>query len=718
MKLNYQKVILPAIVLGLTTLGSYAKEGMWQPTKLKRQESEMQKLGLSIPVEALYNDKGTGLNNAVVLFGKGCTGEVVSKNGLLFTNHHCAYGTAQSLSSPEKNYLVNGFWAKSMQEELPCPGLTVTFVRSTEDVTEHILENIADTLPEPERAARIKSRVEAMEKAYKKLRGLDATIKPYYNGNQYWVTLSETFEDVRLVGLPPNGVGKFGADTDNWMWPRMTGDFAVFRVYASKDNRPAPYHADNQPYHPKAYFQVSTEGYGEGDFTMVYGFPYQTQEYLSSYQVNQIQHITDPIRIKSRELKLGVWDKQMRANPDIFLKYASKQSSISNGYKKWIGEVQGLETNDVIGKKQAYEKLFQEAATANTTTPGDAMLLSQIQATVSGSDRAVTTSEYTRETVMGVEAIQQSEQLHKILGLYRSGMGQEALRDSLQKIKGKLADFYKNYDMATDHLVFDALMGLYMQQDESVTGNKMKSLLYGSGNNISSWGNNVFNNSIVAHQDKMDALLDRASASDSVKIKDDPAYRIYEAAQSHLDKSAKPALAAYQERMGTLNRLYMKRQLEYLNSGRDFYPDANQTLRLTYGQVERISIPGSNIYQTTLEDLMPRFNAQVEEFNIPKKLRDLYASKDYGKWSTNGTVPINFIASNHTSGGNSGSPVLDHKGRLIGINFDRIWQGTMSDIYYDPRVSRNVSVDIRYVLFIIEKFGNAGWLLKEMDLVK
>lgn len=716
-KHKYQKVVLMIAAVGLTATTVRAKDGMWQPSQLKRQESDMQKLGLKIPVERLYNDSSTGLNNAVVLFGKGCTGEIVSGSGLLLTNHHCAYGTAQSLSTNTHNYLVNGFWAANRESELPCPGLTVTFVRKTEEVTKYILKDLADTLPENIRNARIRSRVTELEKAYKNLSGLDAEIKPYYNGNQYWITLSETFKDVRLVAFPPNGIGKFGADTDNWMWPRMTADFAVFRVYAGKDNKPAVYNTANVPYKTKTFFSINTSGYKEGDFTMVYGFPFQTQEYLSSYQLNQIQYISDPIRIEAREKRLAVLDDAMRSNPDIFLKYAAKQSSLSNGFKKWQGEVLGLTTYDVLGKKQRYERKFQEAAAANANNPEDQMLLARIQSAVSGSDNALIASEYTRETVLGVEAIQQSAYLAKVLALYRASLPAEALMDSLQKIKAATAGFYKNYDAATDHKVFNALMPVYMQQGDQVVAPKMKSLMYYSGNNTGSWGKNVFSNSIAVHQDKWNELLDRGQRSDTALIKQDPAYQIYEAVNAFQAERINPVLASYAERIAPLNRLYMKRQMEYPN-GRTFYPDANQTLRLTYGKVERVAIPGSNIYQTTLEDLIPRHNASVEEFNIPQGLRNLYMSKNYGRWAVDGTVPVNFIASNHTSGGNSGSPVLNAKGELIGINFDRIWQGTMSDLYYDPAVCRNVTLDIRYALFLIEKYGNAGWLLNEMKLVK
>lgn len=713
-KRKNQKLVLMIVAAGLSAGTLFAKEGMWQPAQLKRQESDMQKLGLKIPVEKLYNDIGTGLNNAVVMFGKGCTGEFVSGSGLIFTNHHCAYSAAQSLSTESRNFLTSGFWAKNLGEEISCPDLKVTVVRRTDDVTKYVLQGITDSTPETERNARINSRIAELQKAYKNLEGLEAEVKPYYNGNQYWASVMEVYQDVRLVGFPPNGIGKFGDETDNWMWPRTSGDFAVFRVYATKDNKPATYNAANVPYKPKVFLPINTSGYKEGDFTLVYGFPGTTQEYINSYQLNQVQYITDPIRIEAREKKLGVWGEAMRNSSDIFLKYAAKQSTLSNGYKKAKGEVLGLTSNDVVGKKQTQENTFQQSL-ANAANPEDRMLLSQMQASINGIDNTLIATEYTKETVLGVELIQQSSILDKAMGFYRAHLPQGVLVDSLQLLKKPAIGFYKNYDARTDHQVFDALIPLYMDQGEQVVAPKMKSLLYNSGSNIKSWGNNVFANSIALDQDKLIGILDHADPADSVLIKQDPAYQIFDAVTRFQKEKLEPAMKKYNQRIAPLNRTYMKHQM---NSGKSLYPDANSTLRITYGKVERVDIPGSNIYQTTLEDLMPRHNAGVEEFNIPQGLRNLYNSKNYGQWAENGTVPVDFIGSNHTSGGNSGSPVLNAKGELIGLNFDRIWQGTMSDLYYEPSVSRNVAVDIRYVLFIIEKFGNAGWLVKEMKLVK
>ncbi len=704
--------------LSLLSFSGMAREGMWQPTKLKRQESEMQQLGLKIPVNQLYNTEGTGLNNAVVLFGSGCTGELISGQGLLFTNHHCAYSAAQALSTDQNNFLANGFWAMNTAEELPCPGLTVKIVRETVDVSDYVLRNLPDTLDEAIRDKRIKERIEELKTAYRKNSNYEADIKSYYNGNQYWANLMETFTDIRLVAFPPNGIGKFGADTDNWMWPRMTGDFAVFRVYANTNNAPAPFSYSNVPYKPKVFFPINISGVQEGDFTMVYGFPYQTRQYLTSYQVSQVKDIIDPIRIQSRDRKLAIWDKSMRSSPALFLKYAAKQSSISNGWKKWQGEVLGLETNNVIGLKEDYENAFQYAATANADFPGDRELLSRIQAVVLKSNQVVTANEYVNEAILGVEAISQAAQLKRILKLYRASLSPEVLQDSLALVKKAMTSFYKNYDPATDQRVFDTLVPFYMEQDPNVVAPALKKLKYNAGNNYTSWSNSVFKNSMIVHPEKMNKLLDDASPADSSSIKADPAYQIYAVVEAFKSENIAPGYRQYEANIKPLDRIYMKRQMEYLNSGRDYYPDANQTLRLTYGQVQAVKLPGSNKAITTLDQLITRHDAEIEEFNIPQGLRDLYLSKDYGRWTVNGSVPVNFLASNHTTGGNSGSPVLNGKGELIGINFDRIWQGTMSDIFYDPKLCRNISVDIRYVLFIIEKYGKAGWLLNEMKLVK
>lgn len=715
--LSIQKVCILLIFSILINNFAFSKEGMWQPSKLKEQEKNMKEAGLQIPVELIYNEKGTGLNNAIVIFGRGCTGEVISKNGLVLTNHHCGYGTVQELSSEEHNYLLNGFWAKNNQEEIPCPGLTVSFVREMKDVSHFILSSIPEDATEEMREKMIAENIAALEKVYSEEYQLQAQIKPFYEGNQYWLSLIEVFKDVRMVGVPPNGIGKFGADTDNWMWPRMTGDFALFRIYASKDNKPAEYNINNVPYRPKVFLPISTSGYKEGDFTMVYGFPYVTREYISSFQLEEVQDIMNPIRIQARKARLEAMDKNMRTNPSVFLKYAAKQASISNGYKKWQGELSGLAVNDVLQKKREQERYFQMIASNTEKDTISNLLLTRIKAIVNGSKNALKAEEYSRETVLGIEIVQKASIFNSLLDLYRKNAVTE-IPAFLEKTKKDLEDFYKNYDLKTDRDVFLALMPIYMSQGENVVAPTMKKTFGFMGQDYQKWANYLFNESALTSSGKMEEYLNHVQPEDTLKLKQDPAFIIYHAVQQFKKDNIDPVMKNYREKMKPLNRQFMKKQLDYFAGDKDFYPDANQTLRVTYGQVQSIDLRTSNIYQTTLEDLIPRHNPEIEEFDIPTPLIQLYEKKDYGRWQENKTVPINFIASNHTSGGNSGSPVLNSKGALIGLNFDRIWQGTMSDLYYDPNLCRNISVDIRYVLFIIEKYGKASWLFKEMKFVK
>ncbi len=709
-----KKAILSAISL-LIFSSPRAKEGLWLPPNLIDRQNDLEVSGLRLPIEKLYNPDGTGLNNAIVLFGSGCTAEVISSKGLLLTNHHCGYGTVQGLSSVKNDYFANGFFAKNNAQEIPCPGLTVTFIRKIENVTDKVLYYLPDTMKNKIRDSIIALRVAAVEKDYEKSTGLDATIKPYYNGNQYWVIVTETYKDIRLVGFPPNGIGKFGGDTDNWMWPRHTGDFSMFRIYAGKDNKPAAYSKDNRPYRAKAYFAINTSGYKEGDFTMVYGFPGYTQEYISSYQLKQVYDITDPIRIQARSIKLDIWKNNMDNSRDLFIKYASKFAHIANGWKKWQGEMWGLTTNNVIDKKRAYENKFQQWANDQPAKPYAGILPAMDLATQAVND-AMRNDEYIKETVLGIELVQQGATLDKMLQCFRSKMPVAQLQDTLKKLCNK--GFYKNYDLATDKQVFRALMPLYFSNSTGMPAYYSRTYR-GYNKNFAHWANDVYRRSAATGIDKMEALAEGAQAGDSTKILADPAWKLYTAVTEYRTKKIVPLMQRYYNKMNTLNRLYMKGQMEE-SPRHDFYPDANLTLRLTYGHVKGIDPdgPAGYSYQTTLDGAIAKDNPDIEEFKVPEKLKELYKKKDYGRWGVNGTVPLAFIADNHTSGGNSGSPVLNAKGQLIGTNFDRVWEGTMSDYYFDPSVCRNISIDIRYTLFILQKFGGAGWLLNEMKLVK
>ena len=700
-------------------LSASSKEGMWLPPTLKSRAADMKEMGLQIPIEKIYNENGTGLNNAIVLFGSGCTGEIISSKGLLLTNHHCGYGTVQGLSSKENDYFAKGFWAMNMSEEIPCPGLGVTFIRKMENVTNIILDGIADTLRGPKRDSLIAGRIRGLEKGYRYTTKMDATIKPFYSGNQYWVTISETYRDVRLVGFPPNGIGQFGGDTDNWMWPRHTGDFSMFRVYADKNNKPAAYSKDNKAYSTDNFFSINISGYREGDFTMVYGFPGTTQEYISSYQLDHVYSIIDPIRIAVRTKKLDVWNKNMAAERDVFLKYTSKKAGVANGWKKWQGELRGLKINNVVEKKLVEERDFQGWAASDNTLPYADDLLSNILVNTSRADSALKADIYIQEAVYGIELIAHAAILDRILQVMRSGLGETAIQDSVQKLISGTRRFYKNYDAATDQQVFAELMPLYINNAGSWVPAGYKSTLAGYNQDYGLWAADLYSLSMLADTNKLSRFASGLTMKDTTRILSDPAYQLFRIISGYRKQVVLPILSLFADNMSYYNRLYMKAQMQK-DWNTMFYPDANLTLRITYGKVEGMDPDGPAEYsfQTNLDQIMEKNNPEVEEFKVPEKLMELHNKKDFGRWEANGTVPVAFIASNHTSGGNSGSPVINAKGQLIGTNFDRVWEGTMSDLYFDPKLCRNISVDIRYTLFILEKFGGAGWLLKEMKLVK
>ncbi len=696
-----------------------AKEGMWLPPNLKDHEKDMKAMGLQIAIDKIYSSDGTGLNNAIVLFGKGCTGEIISPKGLVLTNHHCGYGSAQALSSADKDYFANGFWAKSPSEELPCKGLTVTFIRKIENVTDRILAGIDDTLRDLVRDSIVSARVSETEKEIAKATGMDANIKPYFKGNQFWVAISETYKDIRFVGFPPNSIGAFGGDVENWMWPRHTGDFSIFRVYAGADNKPADYSASNKPYEASRYFNINISGYKEGDFTMVYGFPGTTNEYISSFALKHVYSISDPISIEARTRKLDVWSKYMNSSRDIFLKYTSKRATVANGWKKWQGEVFGLKQNNATGKKEAYEKQFQAWAVKDETLPYADSLLPRMRIAAGAADKVVYEDQYIKEAVLGIELVQQGAVAEKMLQSFRLKLGDSALADTLKKQVAAQEGFYKNYDAGTDKDVFKTLMTLYFSKCAETLPEYYQVTYKAHNQDLSALAEDVYKNSMLVSFEQLKAWAAAAKPADSMKIVSDPAYNMYDALARTRKQKIMPALTAFNTKMRYLERLYMKAQMVQ-NKSKAFYPDANLTLRLTYGQVKGLDPEGPAKYsfQTTLGEAIALDDQKSDIFKVPAKLKELYNMKDYGRWGVNGIMPLAFVASNHTSGGNSGSPVLNAKGELIGTNFDRAYEGTMSDYYFDPNRCRNISVDIRYTLFIIEKFGGAGWLIDEMNIVK
>lgn len=705
-----KRLLILTLFLTLAFSNIRADEGMWLPSLIKERFNDMKKNGFKLTASDLYDINKASLKDAIVHFGGGCTGELISGDGLLITNHHCGFGQIQSHSSVQNDYLKDGFWAMSREEELPNRGLTVRFLVRMEDVTLKVLQNIKDGATEEERIASISKNSAEIIDAAKKGNHYDARVESLYYGNQYFLFIYETYTDVRLVGAPPSSIGKFGGDTDNWMWPRHTGDFSLFRIYAGKDNMPAPYSKENVPYKPKKFFSISTSGVNEGDFTLVYGFPGRTQEYLYSEAVRYISDISNPHKIHLRTLRLDIQNEEMSKSQEVRIKYASKNASVANAWKKWQGEAKGIIKMNAVGTKKEYEKRFSVWAASKPDYKG---ILDSIAAIYNVLEPYSFANDYLVEAINSNEIIRFAGSIKSTI-MRNSKMSPEL---SAQNIKELALRFYKDYDINIDEQSFKALLAEYQKNvPTEFQPEFFKELLekFGCTDNIVS---DIFANSIFVAKDKVMSILDDGVTQNM--FDNDPAVLFYQKFNDHFNDNIKPIIDRSNSKLAIFYRKYMRGQMEF-DQQKNFYPDANSTLRITYGKVKGYS-PADGIYYnhlSTLEGIMQKDNPDIYDYNIPQKLRDIYKTKDFGRWAINGTVPVCFVASNHTSGGNSGSPVINAEGNLVGINFDRVWEGTMSDIVYDPEICRNISLDVRYVLFVIDKVAGAGHLLNEMKLVK
>ena len=705
-----KRLLILTLFLTLAFSNIRADEGMWLPSLIKERFNDMKKNGFKLTASDLYDINKASLKDAIVHFGGGCTGELISGDGLLITNHHCGFGQIQSHSSVQNDYLKDGFWAMSREEELPNRGLTVRFLVRMEDVTLKVLQNIKDGATEEERIASISKNSAEIIDAAKKGNHYDARVESLYYGNQYFLFIYETYTDVRLVGAPPSSIGKFGGDTDNWMWPRHTGDFSLFRIYAGKDNMPAPYSKENVPYKPKKFFSISTSGVNEGDFTLVYGFPGRTQEYLYSEAVRYISDISNPHKIHLRTLRLDIQNEEMSKSQEVRIKYASKNASVANAWKKWQGEAKGIIKMNAVGTKKEYEKRFSVWAASKPDYKG---ILDSIAAIYNVLEPYSFANDYLVEAINSNEIIRFAGSIKSTI-MRNSKMSPEL---SAQNIKELALRFYKDYDISIDEQSFKALLAEYQKNvPTEFQPEFFKELLekFGCTDNIVS---DIFANSIFVSKDKVMSILDDGVTQNM--FDNDPAVLFYQKFNDHFNDNIKPIIDRSNSKLAIFYRKYMRGQMEF-DQQKNFYPDANSTLRITYGKVKGYS-PSDGIYYnhlSTLEGIMQKDNPDIYDYNIPQKLRDIYKTKDFGRWAVNGTVPVCFVASNHTSGGNSGSPVINAEGNLVGINFDRVWEGTMSDIVYDPEICRNISLDVRYVLFVIDKVAGAGHLLNEMKLVK
>ena len=701
-------IITLAFLAGIT---ARADEGMWLPSLISQRISDMQEKGFRLEAEDIYSINQASLKDAVVLFGRGCTGEVISPEGLLLTNHHCGYGQIQQHSSVEHDYLKDGFWAMNRSQELPNKGLTVSFLERMEDVSDMVLKGYTAEMTEGQRADLVKKNSQAIiEEAVKEGKGLRATVEALYYGNQYFLFLYREYADVRLVGAPPSSIGKFGGDTDNWMWPRHTGDFSMFRIYADKDNNPAPYSEDNVPYRPKKYFKISTKGVKEGDFTFIYGFPGRTQEYIHSEGVRYIEETGDPHKIHLRTLRLDIMNRHQAESQKVRIQYSSKNANVSNAWKKWQGEVKGIRKMKTVAVKQAYEKKFDEWAKGKEYED----LMDRIAKLYADLEPYSFAIDYYTETARTIE-----------VASFAMSVARLFTEDGFDSAKAaELAEtFYKDWYLPIDKESFAAVMeefGKNVPEDFKPAYFKEQMLKHGTAE---AWAEALFASSMFTDENVVRELC----SEDKEKVFADPAFVFYNEFLKWYSNDLQPVSQKLNQELQLAYRDYMRGQMEYAEAtdgtaGREsFYPDANLTLRVAYGHIKGYS-PSDGVYYTpssTIKGIMEKDNPDIFDYNIPQRLRDIYATKDYGRWAdATGEVPVCFIATNHTTGGNSGSPVINENGDLIGLNFDRVWEGTMSDIVFDPEICRNIALDVRYVLFTIEKIGGAGYLLEEMDFIE
>jgi len=713
-----KKIALVLFVGVLSFYQSFADEGMWLPQLLQSlNEKQMKKMGMKINASDIYSISKSSLKDAIVSFGGFCTAEVISNEGLLLTNHHCGFDAIQNHSSIQNNYIRDGFWAYNKGQELTNPSLFATFIIRIDEVTNDVLKGVASNSTEIERQRIIDKNIAALKTTIKKESYQDVLIRAFFEGNKYFCFITETYKDVRLVGAPPSSIGNFGKDTDNWMWPRHTGDFSMFRIYAGKDNKPASYSAENVPYKPKRSLNISLDGVKENDFTMIFGFPGRTTQYLHSAAVKQIMDVLDPAKIAIREKALTVIDGFMRKDEGIKIKYAAKYASIQNAYKKWQGEVLGLRSKDAVGKKKQLEALFEKIVLAKPEMTAVYLnLLKKLEEAYAEIEPYALARDYYNEITQKIELGNVATQLRSVVNAFEKD-GEKGFINAKTGVLVSLENLFGEYDIDVDKKVFEVLMKMYVQDQKAANISPYFTTLV-QNNNYEKAASAIYDQSKITSLESIKNLLN-GNATDVVEaIKNDIAFKLVsDMAKTFSDNVAKK-LAPLQATINSLQRLYMQAQLDVF-SDKSFYPDANSTLRVTYGNVKGYTPKDGAKYDfyTYLDGIMEKYKPGDYEFDVPAKIIELYKKKDFGRYGVNGKQPVCFIAANHTTGGNSGSPALDAHGNLIGLNFDRAWEGTMSDINYDPSICRNIMVDIRYVLFIVDKFAGATNIIKELKLV-
>ncbi len=689
-------LLVAAILLGSAPLK--ADEGMWLlPLLEKLNIKKMQEMGCKLSAEDIYSINNSSLKDAIVHFGGGCTAEIVSDKGLLFTNHHCGYGSIQALSTVEHDYLKDGYWAMNLKEELPAKGLSVTFVDKFVDVTERLNKAVAKAKNEADYKKRWDKEVAKIkEEAVKADPTLNARVTSFYNDNMYLLITTRTFKDIRFVGAPPSSIGKFGADTDNWMWPRHTGDFSVFRIYADKNNNPAEYSEENVPYTPKQSLKVSLKGVKENDFAMIIGFPGRTTRFMSSEEAKETQNINNAVSIYVRGEKQDIWMNDMLADPKVRIQYSSKYAGSSNGWKKWMGMNETFDKLNIVERRAAEEKAFNEwvaADPARVEKYGNAVEI--INNAIKERAEYAYVYRYLSESLSAIELIKAPQRVKRDGG----------------------AGFYKDYSASTDRKLAKRMIAIYKEKvDPKYHPAFFATIESKFGGNIDAFVDNLFDNSVYTSQEKYSAA---AKEAEGKNLSEDPV----EAIRADLHMVSGMVMPKLLESSAVINKAkkaYVAGTLEMMGDNAS-YPDANSTMRLTYSKVLPYSPKDAVIYDyvTTLDGVMEKEDPNNWEFVVPEKLKELWKAKDFGEYALeDGRMPVCFLCNGDITGGNSGSPVLNDKGELLGLAFDGNWEAMSGDVIFEPSLQRCINVDIRYVLFIIDKFGGAGYLLDEMNIVR
>lgn len=713
--------------MALFILGSAVKvsadEGMWLPMLIKRLNyADMQKHGLQLTPEEIYSVNNASLKDAiVVLNGGSCTAEMISSNGLFLTNHHCAFGVIQDNSTTAHDYLTDGFWAKTLKDELSANGMTASYLVEMRDVTDKVLGDVSITLKGADRSKAIQEAIKAVEEevAGEVEEHYEIKTRSFFEGNEYYLFVYETFRDVRLTGAPPSSIGKYGGDTDNWMWPRHTGDFSLMRVYMGADGKPADYSEENVPYQPKHHLPISMNGVEQGDYAMIMGYPGSTDRYLSSYGVQQELSIRQPTIVQIREKRLELMREDMKSSDEVRIKYASKHAGVSNYYKYFIGQQRGLKRLKVYEKKKALEDEFdawvQKDEKRKETYGSVTNMWAESFATTDKTAKAMT---YVNEVVFASEIVvlsYRASQLYRTLST--EDVSQEAVDAAKAALMSRAEKHFKDYNQSTDRKITTALFEMYSKDVKpEMQSPKFREMAAKSKGDFTKEVNKMFDKSVFASKESLEAFLENPSTK---KLDKDPVFAFMDNTLQFFRSDLLAMIGDADENITYANRLFVN-GLRKMNSDKDYYPNANSTMRVTYGNVGDY-VPSDAVYYnyyTTLAGVMEKEDPNNDEFIVPARLKKLYMNKDYGQYGQDGEMRVCFITNNDITGGNSGSPVINGKGELIGCAFDGNWEAMSGDIAFEERLQRTIAVDIRYVLFIIDKFADAGHLVDEMTLVR